>query len=91
MSVAAMEAVVLGKHLPSHSTRADPLDGLAGDYLTEIQDCLEAPWATAVSDFRPSADARRTPARLRQADAIWNGADQSGGLTTLTSTRRSPK
>ncbi len=62
MSVAAMEAVVLGKQLPSHSTRADPLDGLAGDYLTEIQDCLEAPWATAVSDFvHPLTRGERPP------------------------------
>ncbi len=51
MSVAAMEAVVLGKQLASDRGRPDPLDGLAQDYLAEIQGCLEAPWATAVSDL----------------------------------------
>jgi 2-polyprenyl-6-methoxyphenol hydroxylase-like FAD-dependent oxidoreductase len=51
MSVAAMEAVVLGRQLALRSGHADPLDGLATDYLVEIQDCLEAPWATAVTDF----------------------------------------
>ena len=62
MSVAAMEAVVLGKQLASRSAWADPLDGLAGDYLAEIQACLEAPWATAVSDFvHPLTRGERPP------------------------------
>jgi len=51
MSVAAMEAVVLGKLLASRRDHADPLDGLAADYFSEIQACLESPWATAETDF----------------------------------------
>ena len=51
MTVAAMEAVSLGKQLARRSDLADPLDGLATDYLIEIQNCLEAPWATAITDF----------------------------------------
>ena len=51
MSVAAIEAVVLGKLLARRGDRADLMVGLAADYLIEIQDCLEAPWATAVTDF----------------------------------------
>lgn len=60
MSVAAMEAVVLGKELASHSGRTDPL-GLAGDYLAGIQDCLEASWATAVTDFVHPMTRRERP------------------------------
>jgi len=51
MSVAAMEAVVLGKLLASRRDHADPLDGLAADYFSKIQACLESPWATAETDF----------------------------------------
>jgi 2-polyprenyl-6-methoxyphenol hydroxylase-like FAD-dependent oxidoreductase len=51
MSVAAQEAVVLGRLLDSRRRRAEPLDGLASDYLSQIQALLEAPWATALGDF----------------------------------------
>jgi hypothetical protein len=51
MSVAAQEAVVLGLLLDSRRKRADPLDNLSSDYLSEIQALLEAPWATAQGDF----------------------------------------
>lgn len=51
MSVAAQEAVVLDGLLHSRCDRADPLDGLALDYLFRIQDLLEAPWAVALTDF----------------------------------------
>ena len=61
MTVAAMEAVILGRQLASHRG-ADPLTGLAEDYLARIQDCLEAPWATAVSDFaHPLTRGERPP------------------------------
>ncbi len=62
MSVAAMEAAVLGRQLASRTDRADPFDGLAEDYLAEIENCLEAPWATAVSDFvYPQTRGERPP------------------------------
>jgi 2-polyprenyl-6-methoxyphenol hydroxylase-like FAD-dependent oxidoreductase len=51
MSVAAQEAVVLGRLLDSRRDREDPLDGLASDYLSRIQALLEGPWATALGDF----------------------------------------
>jgi 2-polyprenyl-6-methoxyphenol hydroxylase-like FAD-dependent oxidoreductase len=51
MSVAAQEAVVLGRLLDSRLDKADPLDGLASDYLSKIQELLEAPWAVAQTDF----------------------------------------
>ena len=51
MSVAAQEAVVLGRLLASRAERPDPLDGLAPAFFAEIQDLLGAPWATAVTDF----------------------------------------
>ena len=62
MSVAAMEAVILGRQLTSHTKRADPFMALAADYLAEIPACLEAPWATAVSDFvHPLTRGERPP------------------------------
>jgi 2-polyprenyl-6-methoxyphenol hydroxylase-like FAD-dependent oxidoreductase len=51
MSVAAQEAVVLDRLLDSCRDQAGPLDGLAPDYLSRIQDLLEAPWAVAQTDF----------------------------------------
>jgi 2-polyprenyl-6-methoxyphenol hydroxylase-like FAD-dependent oxidoreductase len=51
MSVAAQEAVVLGRLLASRTELTDPLDGLAPAFFAEIEDLLGAPWATAVSDF----------------------------------------
>ena len=51
MSVAAQEAVVLGRLLGSRFDRGELLEGLASAYLAEIQDLLEAPWAVAQTDF----------------------------------------
>jgi 2-polyprenyl-6-methoxyphenol hydroxylase-like FAD-dependent oxidoreductase len=62
MSVAIQEAVILGCLLGSRLGLADPLDGLAQDYLREIQRCLEAPWATAMIDFvNPKTRGERPP------------------------------
>jgi 2-polyprenyl-6-methoxyphenol hydroxylase-like FAD-dependent oxidoreductase len=69
MSVAATEAVVLGRLLAARAERADPQDGLAGDYLAEIQECLEAPWATAVTDFAyPETRGERPPDLARRLE-----------------------
>jgi hypothetical protein len=73
MSVAAMEAVVLGEQLQRRGGHANALDGLAEDYLADIQDCLEAPWATAETLRLPS-DARRTPAGPREKAPVWRRA-----------------
>ncbi len=51
MSVAAQEAVVLSRLLHSRLDRANPLAGLASDYLAQIQALLETPWAVAQTDF----------------------------------------
>jgi hypothetical protein len=51
MSVAAREAVVLNRLLDSRRDQAAQLDGLAQDYLSGIQNLLEAPWAVALTDF----------------------------------------
>ena len=44
-----MEAVILGRRSRPPWRRS--ATGLAADYLARIQDCLETPWATAVSDL----------------------------------------
>ena len=62
MSVAAQEAVILGRLLDAG--RAAPLDGLAEDYLSRIQDKLEAPWATAVFDLVDPRTRGERPADL---------------------------
>jgi flavin-dependent dehydrogenase len=51
MSVAAMEARVLGSLLDSRSTGAHSLDGLALQFFSAIQDVLEPPWSVAENDF----------------------------------------
>jgi 2-polyprenyl-6-methoxyphenol hydroxylase-like FAD-dependent oxidoreductase len=74
MSVAAQEAVALGRLLESRLESSDPLDGLSSAFLTSIQELLESPWAVAETDFayeqtrgtRPPDLARR----LRRAAAL---------------------
>jgi len=51
MSVAAQEAVALGRLLESRLKHSDPLDGLAAAFLLDIQDLLESPWGIAETDF----------------------------------------
>ena len=74
MSVAAQEAVALGRLLERRLELSDPLDGLAEAFLSSIQELLESPWAIAETDFayeqtrgaRPPDLARR----LRRAAAL---------------------
>jgi 2-polyprenyl-6-methoxyphenol hydroxylase-like FAD-dependent oxidoreductase len=62
MSVAAIEAVALGRLLGSRTARSDPLDDLAAEYLVGTRECLEAPWATAITDFvYPQTRGERPP------------------------------
>jgi len=74
MSVAAQEAVVLRDLLEARCDRADPLDGLAEQYFTAIQECLAAPWGTALTDFiHPETRGERPPDlenRLRYGAAL---------------------
>jgi 2-polyprenyl-6-methoxyphenol hydroxylase-like FAD-dependent oxidoreductase len=80
MSVAAQEAVALGRLLESTLELCDPLDGLAAAFLYSIQEVLESPWAIAETDFayeqtrgaRPLDLARR----LRRAAALVQLAAQ---------------
>jgi 2-polyprenyl-6-methoxyphenol hydroxylase-like FAD-dependent oxidoreductase len=51
MSVAAMEALALGKALGERAGSSDPLAGLGRDVLARIQNLLDALWSVAVSDF----------------------------------------
>ncbi|MGA8713614.1 MAG: hypothetical protein WB647_11405 [Roseiarcus sp.] len=80
MSVAAIEAVTLGRLLGSRAARSDPLDGLAAEYLAGTQQCLEAPWATAISDFVYPQTRGETAGGFRKAAAIRGCAGPTGGL-----------
>ena len=51
MSVAAQQACLLSRLIGSRTGLSDPLVGLAPVFFVETQGLLEAPWATAVSDF----------------------------------------
>ena len=53
--------------------QAAPLDGLAQDYLSGIQNLLEAPWAVAPTDF-VYPQTRGAPARPREKASIWRRA-----------------
>jgi 2-polyprenyl-6-methoxyphenol hydroxylase-like FAD-dependent oxidoreductase len=62
MSVAAQEAHVLASLLESRRGGADPLDGLAEAFFTEIQPLLETPWAVAMADLvYPQTRGERPP------------------------------
>jgi 2-polyprenyl-6-methoxyphenol hydroxylase-like FAD-dependent oxidoreductase len=87
MSVAAMEAVILGKLLAARRSSQDPFDGFGADFLAAIQDTLEAPWSVAISDFayahttgdRPPDLARR----LQYSQALLNLAAQDADVHKL--------
>ena len=52
MSVAAQEAVALGRLLSARATAADPLDGLAAPFFAEAAALIDTPWfAAAIPDF----------------------------------------
>ena len=80
MSVAAQEAVALGRLIERRLELSYPMDGLAAAFLSSIQELLESPWAIAETDFayeqtrgaRPPDLARR----LRRAAALVQLAAQ---------------
>ena len=52
MSVAAMEAVALGRLLAARAADADPLDALAAPFFAAAAEVIETPWfGAAVPDF----------------------------------------
>jgi len=87
MSVAAMEAVALGKEIGDRARSADPLAGLARDFLDGIQDLLEAPWGVAISDFAyPHTTGDRPPdieQRLRYGQALVRLAAEDADVHKL--------
>ncbi len=66
MSVAAQEAVILGRLLKARAADADPLDGLAAVFFAEIQGVLETPWGIATSDFVYPKTRGERPANFEQ-------------------------
>jgi hypothetical protein len=87
MSVAAMEAVMLGKLLAARRSSPDPFDALGGDFLVAIQETLEAPWAVAVSDFAYSHTTGERPSdlaqRLQYSGALLHLAAQDADVHKL--------
>ena len=87
MSIAAQEAVVLGKLLESKRSRAQPLVGLAEQYFAEIQEYLATPWATSVTDFvHPETRGERPQdleQRLRYGAALVRLAAQDAEVHKL--------
>ena len=87
MSVAAMEAVVLGQLLAKRVKSSDPLDGLGRDFLATIQETLDAPWSVAVSDFvYPHTTGERPPdlaQRLQYSQALLRLAAQDARVHKL--------
>ncbi len=87
MSVAAMEAVVLGQLLAKRVKSSDPLDGLGRDFLAAIQETLDAPWSVAVSDFvYPHTTGERPPdlaQRLQYSQALLRLAAQDADVHKL--------
>jgi 2-polyprenyl-6-methoxyphenol hydroxylase-like FAD-dependent oxidoreductase len=56
MSVAAMEAVALGRLLGERRGLPDPLDGLPDAFLSEIRELIDAAWASVASGFAAMKD-----------------------------------
>ena len=87
MSVAAMEAVMLGKLLAARRSSRDPFDGLGTDFLAAIQETLEAPWSVAISDFAYAHTTGERPPdlaqRLQYSQALLNLAAQDADVHKL--------
>jgi 2-polyprenyl-6-methoxyphenol hydroxylase-like FAD-dependent oxidoreductase len=87
MSVAAMEAIMLGKLLAARRSAQDPLDGLGADFLAAIQDTLEAPWGVAISDFAYAHTTGERPPdlaqRLQYSQALLHLAAQDADVHRL--------
>jgi 2-polyprenyl-6-methoxyphenol hydroxylase-like FAD-dependent oxidoreductase len=62
MSVAAQEAVILGRLL----AEGVPMERLAHDFFAAIQDTIATPWGVAISDFVYPATRGARPADLAQ-------------------------
>jgi len=62
MTVAAQEAVALGRLLEARCADADPLNELAPAFFAEASTIAEAPWAVAIGDFAyPETRGERPP------------------------------
>jgi len=87
MSVAAMEAVMLGKLLAARRSSRVPFDGLGADFLAAIQETLEAPWSVAISDFAYAHTTGERPPdlaqRLQYSQALLNLAAQDADVHKL--------
>lgn len=69
MSVAAMEAVTLGRLLADRRHVSDPLDGLADAFLSGIRDVIDAAWASVASNFA-GADPAELAKKIRYAACL---------------------
>jgi 2-polyprenyl-6-methoxyphenol hydroxylase-like FAD-dependent oxidoreductase len=87
MTVAAMEAVILGKLLSARRNSRDPFKGLGADFLATIQETLEAPWSVAISDFAYAHTTGERPPdlvqRLQYSQALLNLAAQDADVHRL--------
>jgi 2-polyprenyl-6-methoxyphenol hydroxylase-like FAD-dependent oxidoreductase len=87
MSVAAMEAITLGKLLAARRSSPNPLNGLGADFLAEIQETLEAPWGVAISDFAYAHTTGERPPdlaqRLQYSKALLSLAAQDADVHRL--------
>jgi len=87
MSVAAMEAVILGKLLAAQQSSRDPFDGLGANFLAAIQETLEAPWSVAISDFAYAHTTGERPPdlarRLQYSEALLHLAVQDADAHKL--------
>jgi hypothetical protein len=87
MSVAAMEAVILGKLLAARRSLRDPFDGLGVDFLAAIEETLETPWSVAISDFAYTHTTGERPPdlaqRLQYSQALLHLAAQDADVHKL--------
>jgi hypothetical protein len=92
MTVAAMEAVILGKLLAARRSSRVPFDGLGADFLAAIQETLEAPWSVAISDFAYAHTTGERPPdlaqRLQYSQALLHLAAQDADVHSRSSSSR---
>ena len=88
MSVAALEACLLGRLLESPTDRGDPIAGLASAFFAEVPALIETPWAVATFDFMHPETRGQRPAdfemRLKFGMALTRLAAEDPDVHRLT-------
>ncbi len=83
MSVAAMEAVALGRLLADRRLASDPLDGLSDAFLSDIREVIDAAWSSVASNVAKTADPAELAKKVQYAACLVELMARDAGVHKL--------